>query len=417
MAYTFNYPNTPYYLPTTTSIDISINITGGSEPDPVIYKISSSSPNTTLPSGLSINPTTGAIRGTTTFTSISPLKQYIIDASSTTVSYSSNPVFILVDYTPIFEYPNTPYILIKNNNYSILPNYTFGNKIGITYSIISSPPLTDISLNLRTTDGTILGTPDISSNLTTYTIRANNNNVLYDATLQIAVEGLPTLTYPNDSYSLTQNEYVSIIPIETSSGTNPLHTISCTLPSGLSLNSQTGEIYGTPTILTTFYEYTITITNTVGSTSASIKISVVREFLSPPVFSCENIPSADFITNPDIQMRRKAEILQYKHNSSNLTKQQYLSLLAKGKGPYAKRAWATQGDAFTSSNTSGLTQLGNTLECNSKNRIICKPSSSSNVPGPVVDLCYNPDIKVMGYNQPNRQRINIGFKWPYKGGN
>ena len=73
MVYTFNYPNTPYFLPTTTLIDISINITSGSEPYPVFYKISSSSPNTTLPSGLSINSTTGAITGTTTFTSISPL--------------------------------------------------------------------------------------------------------------------------------------------------------------------------------------------------------------------------------------------------------------------------------------------------------------------------------------------------------
>lgn len=417
MAYTFNYPNTPYYLPTTTIIDISINVTGGTAPSPVIYKISSSSPNTILPNGLSINPTTGAINGTTTFNSISPLKQYIIDASSTTVLYSSNPVFILVDYTPIFEYPSNPYTLIKGNNYSIFPNYTFGNNIGITYSIISLPSLTDISLNLRTTDGAILGTPDISSNLTTYTIRANNNNILYDATIQIAVEDLPTLNYPNSNYSLTQNEYVSILPIETSNGINPLYTINCRLPSGLTLNTTTGEIYGTPNILTTFYAYTITITNNVGSASTTIIIGIVREFLSPPVFSCENIPSADFITNPDIQMRRKAEILQYKQNSSNLTKQQYLSLLARGKGPYSKRVWATQGDAYTSSNTSGLTQSGNTLECNSPNRIICKPSSSSNVPGPVVDLCYNPDIKVIGYTQPNRKRVNIGFKWPYKGGN
>jgi len=127
------------------------------------------------------------------------------------------------------------------------------------------------------------------------------------------------------------------------------------------------------------------------------------------------LPSSpeEFITNPDVQMRRKAEILQYKQNSGKLTKQQYLSLLAKGNGPYAKRVWATQGDAFTSSNISGLPQSGSIIACNSPSNIIYKPSSASNVPGPVINLYLDPTIQPNGYREPNRTKIFNGNKWPY----
>jgi hypothetical protein len=111
-------------------------------------------------------------------------------------------------------------------------------------------------------------------------------------------------------------------------------------------------------------------------------------------------------------MRRKAEILQYKKNSSNLTKQQFYALLAKGNGPYAKRSWGTQGDAYTNPNNSNLPLVGNTIVCNTG--ILCAPTSSSDVPGTVMNLCYNPAVPVIGYNQPNRKRVDIGFKWPQR---
>ena len=419
MSFSFTYPNTPYYLPTTTNFDISINITG-TQPSNVVYKISSSSPNNSLPSGLSIDPVNGSIIGKTSFTSISPLKNYIIDASSAIQIESSANLSILVDITPEFVYPLTPYTLTKNKSYTgtneINPNYTFSNKVGTIYSLITTPLLTDISLNLDSTNGNIFGTPNISSNLTSYTIRANNQNITYDTIIQISVEILPTIIYPNNVYTLTQNEPVSIIPNQLSGNTTPKYSINCSLPSGLILNTNTGEISGTPTILTTYYEYRIRVVNAIGEAFAFIKLNVVREFLAPPVFATENVLPGDFITNPAVQMRRKAEILQYKENSSRLTKLQYLSLLARGKGPYSKRVWATQGDAFTSPNTSGLAQDGTTLVCNSPNSYIQKPSSASNVPGPVINLFLDPNVQPNGYRTASRNRVDIGFKWPFSSG-
>jgi hypothetical protein len=36
------------------------------------------------------------------------------------------------------------------------------------------------------------------------------------------------------------------------------------------------------------------------------------------------------------------------------------------------------------------------------------------VPGPIMNLCYNPAIPLVGYVAPNRKKVNIGFKWPQK---
>lgn len=423
MAFTFNYPNTPYYLSTTKTFDISINITSGTQPANVIYKISNSSPTPTLPIGLSINQVNGSIVGITTFSSITTgLKNYIIDASSATVINYSTNLAILVDFTPEFIYPLTPYILTINREYlstnQITPNYTFTNNVGTIYTLLSTPLLTDISLNLNTTNGNISGTPDISSNLTSYTIRANNNNILYDTVIQISVAIPPTIFYTNPVYSLTQGKPISIIPNQLNTTTNPLYTINCSLPFGLRFNSRTGEISGTPTILTTTSEYTIKVSDSIGFAYATLILSVIKIFLAPPVFATEPYSPADFITNPAVQMRRKAEILQHKQNNSNLTKQQYFSLLTQGKGPYAKRVWATQSDRFTSPNTSGLAQdVNGNLLCNSPSTIIYKPSSASNVPGPVINLYLDPNVEPNGYKAPTKKRVDIGFKWPFSSGN
>ena len=102
-----------------------------------------------------------------------------------------------------------------------------------------------------------------------------------------------------------------------------------------------------------------------------------------------------------------------KKKRSGLTKNQYTALLAKGNGPLAKRAWGNQSDNSTNPNISGLSQDGNTLICNSDS-IISAPTSSSNVPGPIMNLYYNPNTPLVGYIQPNKQRTNIGMKWPQR---
>ena len=97
--------------------------------------------------------------------------------------------------------------------------------------------------------------------------------------------------------------------------------------------------------------------------------------------SCSNLTG---FTQKQLDMRRKAEILEYKQNSMKLTKKQQYAQIAKGGGPQRKKSWATQSHdpTYTNSNTRNLEEKGNTLECNvSNNNNNRNPSSASDVPG------------------------------------
>jgi hypothetical protein len=272
-------------------------------------------------------------------------------------------------------------------------------------------------MNLTTSDGLISGIPSIFSVPITYTIRANNGGVIYDTSVTISVQTIPTIAYPQSIYILTQGIPVNIMPIGSINNTNVTYSInSCPLPNGLTFNTSNGSISGTPLLTNTYRQYIIKVTNVIGSSQVTLVLNIIKVILAPPVLA-DDINSGACLTNPDAAMRRKAEILKYKQNNSNISKSQYFSLLAKGNGPYAKRAWGNQGDRNTNPNISGLPQDGNTILCNSSSNIICNPTSSSDVPGPVMNLCYNPATPLVGYMQPNRKKTNIGFKWPQRGWN
>ena len=219
MAFTFSYPSSPYALATGVAVDISRVIVSGIQPSNTVYKISPG-----LPSPLTINSINGAITGLPTFSSISPITNYTVDASYSTAVVSTT-LQLGVNFLPVFSYPFSPYIKQLNTAASIVPIYLISNLQGITYSIISSPPLTDISLNLNDVNGVITGTPNIASAETTYIIRANNAGVIYDASLNISVQTLPTISYPEGTYNLTQGVAVSIIPTEDTSQTYVSYSI------------------------------------------------------------------------------------------------------------------------------------------------------------------------------------------------
>lgn len=88
------------------------------------------------------------------------------------------------------------------------------------------------------------------------------------------------------------------------------------------------------------------------------------------------------------QMYKKGNILQYKKNSSNLTKTQKYSLIANGKYFTRKKQYATQSaNGYTNPNTSSLKRTGY-IEYNYPNNIINAPNNPS---GPFASKILNPD--------------------------
>ena len=106
------------------------------------------------------------------------------------------------------------------------------------------------------------------------------------------------------------------------------------------------------------------------------------------------------IPSTTLDMRRKAEILKYKGNSAQLTKKQKWSQNVKGFGPNGKKVWANQNINVSQPNVDNLPfgATANTLLCYGAPPLVqCSPSTASNVPGPTVQLCNDPNVPLTNY--------------------
>ena len=83
-----------------------------------------------------------------------------------------------------------------------------------------------------------------------------------------------SLTYSPNSFTLTKGTAMTTVTPTVSGGPVTSWTVSPSLPAGLSLDSSTGAISGTPTAVTSSATYTVTASTTGGSTTADVTIVV-----------------------------------------------------------------------------------------------------------------------------------------------
>ena len=118
-----------------------------------------------------------------------------------------------------------------------------------------------------------------------------------------------------------------------------------------------------------------------------------------------------------LDMRRKAEILQYKNNNSNLSSRRLYSRKARGIG-VEKQSWANQAPManpsippiVTNNNTNNLQQIGFTLIC-PEARTLCFSTTASDVPGRPQLLCYNQNVPLVNY-KVRTTYLAGSSKWP-----
>jgi hypothetical protein len=142
---------------------------------------------------------------------------------------------------------------------------------GITYSVSPNLPA---GLILNSNTGVISGTPTETSGLATYTITASNTggSTTYGVVITINDVAPSSLSYSNPNI-YTRNSAITSLS-STVMGQNIIYSVYPSLPSGLSLNTSTGTISGTPTGVSDTTTYTITATNSGGNSTFDIDITV-----------------------------------------------------------------------------------------------------------------------------------------------
>ena len=189
-------------------------------------------------------------------------------------SYAPNPAVYTVGYA------------IPNNNPIITGNVT-------GYSVSPALPA---GLTLNTTTGVISGTPTAAAAAADYTVTASNSGgsatVLLNITVNAALAVPSGLSYaPNPAFYGVNAPIASNVPVVT--GTVTAYSVAPALPAGLTLNTTTGVISGTPTAVSAAASYTVTAGNSAGSTTASVSITV----LAAPSALSYSSPTANYPRN------------------------------------------------------------------------------------------------------------------------
>jgi uncharacterized repeat protein (TIGR01451 family) len=180
-------------------------------------------------------------------------------AAPSALSFSSNPATYTKDTA------------ITNNR----PTSSGGAVV--SYSVSPALPA---GLTLNTSTGVISGTPTTLTAIANYTITATNSGGSTAASVRIAVNDIApsALTYSSNPATYTTGSAITNNRPTSSGGTVVSYAVSPALPPGLTLDTATGVISGTPTTLTAAANCTITATNTGGSTPASVSITVVSPY-------------------------------------------------------------------------------------------------------------------------------------------
>ncbi|MFN7683968.1 MAG: putative Ig domain-containing protein [Oligoflexia bacterium] len=222
-----------------------------------------------LPAGVSIDPLTCEISGTPS--ALQASTTYTITATGESGSDSETVTITVNDIIPVISF--SPSTLTGTRN-SAITTQTPTNTGGAIISCVATPALpTGLSLNQTTC--AISGTPSVTQAATVHSIAATNSGGTASANFTLTVQdALPSITYSSGTLAATLDTAISTQNVTNTGGAIVSCGVSPSLPAGLSFNTSTCAITGTPTALQSSVTYTITATNGTGNASTTLAISV-----------------------------------------------------------------------------------------------------------------------------------------------
>ncbi len=225
---------------------------------------------TGLPDGLSIDSSTGVISGTPTATGI-----YTVNLEATNY-YGTGTATVSLTITLGMPVITSGTAVSGRQGSSFVYQITATNN-PTSYAATGLPA----GLSINATYGLISGTPTVSGSFPV-TLSATNATGTGTAnlTLTVATVPIPAITSASTA-SATQGQYFAYY---TTASNNPTSFAASGLPAGLSINTVSGLILGTPSVSGT-YSVTLSGTNAIGTGSIILTLTVAGAAPVPVVTS------------------------------------------------------------------------------------------------------------------------------------
>ncbi|RZT36612.1 kelch repeat-containing protein [Cupriavidus agavae] len=229
-----------------------------------------------LPAGLALDPATGLITGTPA--AVSAAAAYVVTAQNAAGSATTR-LQIAVKASAVapasLQYRDQS--VVYTLGVAIPANAPTSTGGAITAYAIS--PALPAGLVIDALTGMISGTPSAESVATPYTVTGSNAAGSVTTTLTLSVQRpvLPpaSLTYPAPTLSLTRGVAMTAVLPSLTGGAADTYSVSPALPAGLSLNTATGAVSGTPAASQSQTPYVITARNGGGAAQATLRITVI----------------------------------------------------------------------------------------------------------------------------------------------
>ncbi|HEY3452578.1 MAG TPA: putative Ig domain-containing protein [Myxococcales bacterium] len=246
-----------------------------------------------LPAGLSLAPATGVLSGTPT--ALAPEADYAVTASNSGGSATVALRLAVVDVAPAdLRYAANP------------ASYPVGHAIaenapssaGGPVTLYEVAPALPAGLSLDPVTGVLSGTPGAVAAEATYTVSASNSGGSATADLVLTIEAAAPsdLAYATNPAKYTIGTAVAPNAPTHSGGEITSYSVSPDLPAGLSLDATTGVITGAPTQAAAEAGYTVTGSNSLGSTTATLALTVAD--VAPTRLSYAANPARYYRTAP-----------------------------------------------------------------------------------------------------------------------